>query len=772
MASKAKACQKYRKEYSELWTSLKASSVSENHVFCELCKCDFSVQHGGRDDCRRHINSKKHSDNLQVKSASKTLTSFFKPETADSTTNAEVLFTSFLVEHNLPLAVADHFCPLLKSMCPDSKIAQNYACKRTKTTAVVQSLAEASQSEIVDNLKNSAFSIATDGSNDNEESTLYPIVVTAYRCDLGKIVSEVLAVSACKVQNTGENIFNLVNEEMQNKGLSWINCISFGTDNCSTMIGRHKGTAAFIKKVNPNVFIQGCACHLIHIAAQNAAKELPVCVEDLLIDVYHYLDKSSLRHQKLLQCQVLCNTATHKILKHTSTRWLSLKNCIDRLLEQWCALFTFVFGENKLSNEHNLNSSSNSTFGSEIGEKSHIPVGQSTSSVLSNDKGKHGSSNNTQFKSNSPTVVKSKKPDKVISPRDVAESTNKKHSSSKSEKGETLAQSKRKIDISSSQGPKPAKKGKTSKPTHSSVNARLHRIKHALSLPETKLYCLFLQNTIPVFTRINTVLQSEEPLIHMLHSELLSLLTELFIRFMKPEGIRSACSILDVRYWDRKLQKDNSDLVIGVKTRTYIGENDVALRNENLVTFYTSVRRYFESACKYILTKFPLQNETVIHAVVADIRKRDKVSYESVQYFCTKHSFLLDEQDGSDLEVEFARYQCEDLPNEIISCDRMDVAWHMIKNLKNADGYKFKVLPKVMLAILSIPHSNASCERIFSIVRKNKTDFRPTMGTKLLESLVIQKVHMMTSGKACFEQKFSSDMLIKAKKATLNMLQK
>ena len=36
----------------------------------------------------------------------------------------------------------------------------------------------------------------------------------------------------------------------------------------------------------------------MHIAAEKAAKQLPVAVEDLLIDIYYYLEKSSKRKQK------------------------------------------------------------------------------------------------------------------------------------------------------------------------------------------------------------------------------------------------------------------------------------------------------------------------------------------------------------------------------------------------------------------------------------------------------------------------------------------
>ena len=41
----------------------------------------------------------------------------------ESATLAELHFTSFLVEDNLPLAAADHFSKLCGKIFPDSKIA-------------------------------------------------------------------------------------------------------------------------------------------------------------------------------------------------------------------------------------------------------------------------------------------------------------------------------------------------------------------------------------------------------------------------------------------------------------------------------------------------------------------------------------------------------------------------------------------------------------------------------------------------------------------------
>ena len=65
-----------------------------------------------------------------------------------------------------------------------------------------------------------------------------------------------------------------------------------------------------------------------------------------------------------------------------------------------------------------------------------------------------------------------------------------------------------------------------------------------------------------------------------------------------------------------------------------------------------------------------------------------------------------------------------------------------------------------MLSILIIPYSNASSKILFSLVRKNQTDFRPNWG---IEALVVERIKMFSSGEACFVKKFNEKCLKKQK---------
>ena len=117
-------------------------------------------------------------------------------------------------------------------------------------------LAEKEQKAVAEKMRTQPFTLATDGSHDRQSDTqLYPIVVRLYDASLGRITDVVLSVPSCTTSCTGENIFHLLNDALTTRNIP---CIAFESDSASVMIGRFKGVAAFVKKEQPTVYIQGC----------------------------------------------------------------------------------------------------------------------------------------------------------------------------------------------------------------------------------------------------------------------------------------------------------------------------------------------------------------------------------------------------------------------------------------------------------------------------------------------------------------------------------
>ena len=52
--------QKYLPEYTEKYPILTRYEGSEYRIYCNACKSDFGISHGGKDDCKRHVEGPVH----------------------------------------------------------------------------------------------------------------------------------------------------------------------------------------------------------------------------------------------------------------------------------------------------------------------------------------------------------------------------------------------------------------------------------------------------------------------------------------------------------------------------------------------------------------------------------------------------------------------------------------------------------------------------------------------------------------------------------------
>ena len=202
--------------------------------------------------------------------------------------------------------------------------------------------------------------------------------------------------------------------------------------------------------------------------------------------------------------------------------------------------------------------------------------------------------------------------------------------------------------------------------------------------------------------------------------------------------------------------KANSDLIIGEESRAFIADKEQnALRDSRVEEFFDNVRKYFVTVCDYLVVKRPLQNEVLKHAEVADVRLQTTSKSADFLFFLNTFPVLIPAGSSKDsLLEEFCLYQCADVSDCMDA--RMDHTWNKIGRRVDAEGVvPFRDVADVMLGILTIPHSRAHCERVFSFVRKNKTDTRSSMGDDTLEALMVVK----SSRVSCVDREYTSQTL-------------
>lgn len=73
-------------------------------------------------------------------------------------------------------------------------------------------------------------------------------------------------------------------------------------------------------------------------------------VEEMVIDLYYWFDRSTKRKASLAEYCTFCDSNFREIVKHASTRWLSLERTVGRVLQQYAALKSYCLSGGTLIN--------------------------------------------------------------------------------------------------------------------------------------------------------------------------------------------------------------------------------------------------------------------------------------------------------------------------------------------------------------------------------------------------------------------------------------
>ncbi|XP_074038465.1 protein FAM200B-like [Leptinotarsa decemlineata] len=274
----------------------------------------------------------------------------------------ELKLCCYICEHDLSLSLMNTFPDFCKSVYVDSEIAKEIKLKRKKTTQlIVGHLGPNFKNEIVNDLRRIHFSIIIDETTDICMKKCLVIVVRYWKNE--SVYDRFLDLIETE-SGTAEGIFNVLKKMFDDNDIPYNNIIGFASDNVSVMMGNLKGVQSRVKReLQPNVFVQGCSCHSLHLCSSAAAKKLPGTVEQFARDIYSYFAYSSKRTAALREFQVFANEKLHKMLHPSQTRWLSLQAVVDRILEHWNSLQLFfqreALEENLPSGKQILNALTN-----------------------------------------------------------------------------------------------------------------------------------------------------------------------------------------------------------------------------------------------------------------------------------------------------------------------------------------------------------------------------------------------------------------------------
>ena len=99
-------------------------------------------------------------------------------------------------------------------------------------------------------------------------------------------------------------------------------------------------------------------------------------------------------------------------------------------------------------------------------------------------------------------------------------------------------------------------------------------------------------------------------------------------------------------------QKPDDDLSVDVKARDFIKDNQKSL---DLPSFFETVRTFYSNSCKYMIQKYPFNDNFLINARVLNITNRCQHKLKEIVYFVNRFK-IVEDAALDNLEEEFIQY--------------------------------------------------------------------------------------------------------------------
>ena len=125
-----------------------------------------------------------------------------------------------------------------------------------------------------------------------------PVLIRLFDDNKGKVSFQLLDMGACN-KGPAEALFYNINSILRENWVDWENCVAVGLGNTAVNVEKKNSIMTRVLVKNKNIFVNGCPCHIIRNTANKAVERFSDMsrfgVEDFLVGLFHWFDKSSKR---------------------------------------------------------------------------------------------------------------------------------------------------------------------------------------------------------------------------------------------------------------------------------------------------------------------------------------------------------------------------------------------------------------------------------------------------------------------------------------------
>lgn len=158
---------------------------------------------------------------------------------------------------------------VIKEGLPDSQISKKFSINRLKGQKIINNMTGPENcGRISEFCKNNYYSLVLDESTDCTVSKNLAVLIRIFDGECFDRFLELVPID----DSTANGIFNATMEILKKHNIPLQNMVGITTDNCNVMTGGSNGVQSKIKRVVPNVFTNGCICHILNLISYSASK--------------------------------------------------------------------------------------------------------------------------------------------------------------------------------------------------------------------------------------------------------------------------------------------------------------------------------------------------------------------------------------------------------------------------------------------------------------------------------------------------------------------
>ena len=247
---------KYNKTWEETYAWVAKASDGTENAFCKLCRTSIQPR---ASNLANHEKSEKHVRRIKDASTMRSLQVTCIPREDDQVKDAEIKLAVVMSCHSAILTI-DHLGEVILQNGNGSKLEKIKLHRRKCTRIVTKVVAQAMKEDLAADVKGKNFSIIVDESTD-VTTTKFLSVIVRYHSDKERRIVSAFVDLIPLVEASGKDLFKAMNDCIDGIGLKMKDCIGYGCDGASVMVGEHNSVWSRMVAVAPNCIQVKCICH-------------------------------------------------------------------------------------------------------------------------------------------------------------------------------------------------------------------------------------------------------------------------------------------------------------------------------------------------------------------------------------------------------------------------------------------------------------------------------------------------------------------------------